>query len=162
MTLKLNKSTAARGIPTASDAELEWLLSTTRRELHKRRRQRVREAEQARWRGLSNFLTGVTWALACRQSLRRSKGHTPDTGKTPASGEMWWPYEMLTAARAEVKERTWSPLTATCAGHVMNWLNVELHRTPPREDVAFKFHVRMAAPQYAAVHFDENVLTGRS
>lgn len=51
----------------------------------------------AGYQGLSNFMLGATRALACRATLRASKGHKPfahlvsphTAGGTPTSGEMW-------------------------------------------------------------------------
>lgn len=63
------------------------------------------------YRGLANFMAGVTWALACRAALRKSKGHE-GFGKRPAAGDMWLPRELLYAVRHQVKELGWHPITA--------------------------------------------------
>lgn len=83
----------------------------------------ARVAERRRqgegYRGLANFMAGVTWALACRATLRYSKDH-PGYGKRPASGEMWLPRELLTAVRSQVKAAGWHPITAESAQVVLH------------------------------------------
>lgn len=112
------------------------LIKLARRELWERHEERVRERERfaAAMNGMANVMAGVTWALACRQSLRRSKGHVPDTGVRPQSGEMWLPRELLYAVRHEVKERHWSPLSSenwdNCRGH----LSAEATRRAPADE----------------------------
>lgn len=147
-----------------TDKQLRLAIKKARQELARRNAEKwaLKGRVGAGMAGMANFMAGVTWALACRQSLRRSKEHTPDTGKRPASGEMWLPKELLYAARHEVKERQWTPLTQDYASQVIHNLRVEAAKagyTPP-EVGAVAFHVKMAAPQYGAVYF--NALTGRS
>lgn len=107
------------------------------------------------FQGMANFMAGVTWALACRASLRESKGHLPAGGVRPQSGEMWLPRELLTAVRHQVKARGWHPITSTDWDTVRANLSAEALAAsrPPRhrdEPMAVKFAVRMAAPTYTA------------
>ncbi len=115
------------------------------------------ERKKAGFEGLRNVMAGVTWALACRQSLRRSKGHEPDTGKGPQSGEMWLPREMLTALRLEVKTRTWSPLGCADWTAVHNWLRVEAQRKKPPADGGTVQFVIPFARETAVMHLSDRV-----
>lgn len=136
-----------RKLAELSRTDLLWLARKARRELNRRftSERAHREDLDGALHGMANVMAGVTWALACRQSLRRSKDHSPDTGKRPASGEMWLPYELLTALRHEIKERRWSPLGARCWADVQSWLTVEAGRKPePVGPMAVAFRVRMA------------------
>jgi hypothetical protein len=154
--------------------DVHKLLKLTRAELALRWEEQQAEVAWVRagFTGLANFMAGVTWALACRQTLRRSKGHTPDTGKRPQSGEMWLPREMLYAVRHEVKDRRWSPLSQPDARGCLEWLKAEATRRPQvseqeadglegmmsgnaRDFRATQFHVKMAAPVYGSVTFDD-------
>ncbi len=147
MTGKLNRDTARRVFPAMSKADLMWMGRQIRLELQERYEETARHRERvaAAMAGMANVMAGVTWALACRQSLRRSKDHWPDWGIRPASGEMWLPWEILTALRAEIKGRRWSPLGMRDAGSVLNWLTIERDRKPePEGDFAVQFRVRMA------------------
>lgn len=109
------------------------------------------------YRAMANFMSGVTWAMACRASLRASKGHEPMFGKRPAAGNMWLPRELLTAVRHQVKELGWHPITSVSADVVIqNLKGQEASARAPKniqEDRlhAVQFAVRMAAPTYAAV-----------
>lgn len=124
--------------------DLHWLIKNARRELVRRHREAEAsyKARQEGFRGLKNFMSGVTWALACRASLRKSKGHT-GFGKRPASGAPWMPWEILYAAREEVKEKHWSPLTQQSADEVLVRLNVQANRKPEPEG---DFEVRFIIP----------------
>lgn len=86
------------------------------------------------YRAMANFMAGVTWALACRWSLRDSKDHHPFAGVRPQSGEMWLPRELLTAVRHQVKARGWHPITSVTAADVLNNLAAEASRHPVRAD----------------------------
>lgn len=86
----------------------------TRRVEHLERRRKQDHAMT----GMANFMAGVTWALACRASLRYSKGHQ-GYGKRPASGEMWLPRELLIAVRHQVKTAGWHPITSESAAVVL-------------------------------------------
>lgn len=110
--------------------DLHWFVKQAKKEIHARWEDRRAFSERlaGAFAGMANVMAGVTWALACRDSLRRSKGHVPTGGKRPASGEMWLPREILTALRAEIKERRWSPLGAEHWGNVSAWLKVESQR----------------------------------
>ncbi len=136
-------------LEAVSNKDLHRLARLVNRE--KRDRWEARQRDEARYRGamigMANAMAGVTWALACRNSLRASKGHTPPGGKCPQSGEMWMPRELLYAARAEVKERGWSPLTAACWSDVQSHLQAEAKRKPvpePDDIYATAFRVRFA------------------
>lgn len=138
-----------------SNKDLHWLLKNARRELVRRHREAEAsyKARQEGFQGLKNFMAGVTWALACRASLRKSKGHT-GFGKRPASGAPWMPWEILYAAREEVKEKHWSPLTQQSADAVLVRLNVQANRKPePTGDYAVSFKIPFAK-EYAQVNID--------
>jgi hypothetical protein len=64
------------------------------------------------YRAMSNFMSGVTWAMACRAALRESMHHTPRGGIRPQSGEMWLPREVLRARGRHLAKYGWDPLTA--------------------------------------------------
>lgn len=125
------------------------------------------------YRGLANFMAGVTWALACRQALRESKDH-PGFGKRPAAGDMWLPRELLLAVRAQVKERGWHPITAASWGTVRERLLAEpryragLQREREVQEGVFhqqQFAVRMAshtASRFVDDRFDQFYLGGRT
>lgn len=145
-------------LPNLDAKDLHWLIRKARRELKTRweEQAQLRDRVGGAMTGMANVMAGVTWALACRQSLRRSKEHSPDVGKRPASGEMWLPHELLYALRHEVKERQWSPLGAKTAQDVLSWLNTEATRhTGPRPTGAVAFRVRMAGPTYGIACFDD-------
>jgi hypothetical protein len=156
-----------------SRTDLLWLARKARKELNRRfTSERVRRGAVAgAMQGLANVMAGVAWALACRDSLRRSKGHLPTYGKRPASGEMWLPWELMYALRHEVKERQWSPLGAKTAQDVLRWLAVEHGRKIGRANPAFRegpggieavtaFRVPFAS-ETAALHIDLAALEQR-
>lgn len=94
--------------------------------------------------GMANVMAGVTWALACRQALRESKGHEPVGGKRPASGEMWLPRELLYAVRHQVKARGWHPITALNWGVVKANLEAEARPATPKTIDVFGEEVTVA------------------
>lgn len=164
MTIVRDKTLSA--IRQLSRKDLHWLKKQVKKELAARYLDdRAFEEEYAAgMAGMSNVMAGVAWALACRDSLRRSKGHTPTYGKQPASGEMWLPRELLIALRAEIKERRWSPLGALNANDVLNHLAAESKRRAPISDAeadelaadmvkVAHFQVRMAS-ETATVHIN--------
>lgn len=110
-----------------SRRQLHKLTKLTRRELESRWQfdEALKEWKVGGYRGLANFMAGVTWAMACRESLRRSKGHSPPGGQRPQSGQMWLPAEMLYAVRHQVKDRGWHPITSANAQVVLNNLKAE-------------------------------------
>lgn len=143
---------AIAGMP---QRDLHKVNKIVKQELHARWQEREEDRRRlgAAMTGMANVMAGVTWALACRQSLRRSKGHTPDTGKRPQSGEMWLPRELLYAVRHEVKDRQWSPLTQPSAQATMQWLANERPEPAPDavtfEEAATAFNI----PALRAVQF---------
>lgn len=151
MTETMQRDATKERLAALGRKDLLWLKKQLRRELHRRWVDGRADAVRKRhgWIGLANFMAGVTWALACRDALRRSKGHLPTWGKRPQSGEMWLPKEMLTALRADIKDRGWSPLAAGC------WSDVHSRLTHVRgaesdEPFAVQFAVRMAGETAAA------------
>lgn len=136
-----------------------------KKELHLRWQEREyeRRVQGAAMQGMANVMAGVTWALACRQSLRRSKGHAPDVGKRPQSGEMWLPRELLYAVRHEVKERQWSPLTQPDARGCLQWLGAEASRKPV-QDVGddFEAGALFNVPSLKAVKFTGRMARGEA
>jgi hypothetical protein len=170
--MKLNRGIARRALPAASKSDLLWLKRRIQQELRERWQdeQALKARTLAAMQGMANVMAGVAWALACRDTLRRSKGHTPTGGKRPASGEMWLPRELLIALRAEIKERKWCPLGCASALECLNWLQVEAGRKPTVSDAdadgfaaamasdagdlkVAQFKVRMAS-ETCAVRFD--------
>lgn len=154
----IQRSATREKLANLGRKDLLWLKKQVRRELKFRWQtgQAALAWKRHGWIGLANFMAGVTWAMACRQSLRRSKGHAPDTGVRPQSGEMWMPRELLYALRHEVKERGWSPLAASCWSDVHSRLT---HVPSPREgqeDGAVAFKVRLVR-ETAAAHIDTRV-----
>ena len=134
-------------------------------ELHRRFVDRKTEEADALARAegackaMANFMAGVTWALAARESLRKSKGHTPAGGVRPQSGQMWTLREIITAVRSQVKERGWHPITAESWEVVRNSLQAEARGVrEPDSMSAVQFGVRMAAPVYAAVAISDRVI----
>lgn len=101
-------------------ADVHKMLRLGRAELKQRHEDQKLEKARASegYRGLSNFMAGVTWAMACRAALRESKGHE-GVGKRPAAGDMWLPRELLYAVRHQVKKLGWHPITAD------NWTTVQ-------------------------------------
>lgn len=110
-----------------SRKQLHKLVKLSRRELESRWQfdEALKKWKAGGYRGLSNFMAGVTWAMACRQSLRQSKGHAPPGGQRAQSGQMWLPAELLYAVRHQVKDRGWHPITATSARVVLDNLQAE-------------------------------------
>lgn len=144
--MSINKTLTLDKLTELSGDDLRWLIisATAEREYRKLVHLTRKRFEREGWQGLCNFMAGVTWAMACRASLRESKGHNP-VGKGLASGEMWFPWEMLYAARHEAKMRGWSPLSQQQASAVVTKLLTEAQRkTPPKEAIAVQFQVRMA------------------
>lgn len=133
-----------------SRKQLHKLMKLCRRELNARWQfdEALKEWKLEGFRGLANFMAGVTWAVACRAALRESKGHTPVGGKRAQSGEMWLPRELLTAVRHQVKDRGWHPITAPSAEAVLNELAAEDRaRQPLPADYAERFNaVRFVIP----------------
>lgn len=131
-----------------SKKDLHWVLKQARRELSARHQAAwaLKERVGGAMLGMANVMAGVTWALACRDTLRRSKGHLPTYGKRPASGEMWLPRELLYALRHEVKERGWCPLSAENATQALQHLNAEANRRkgPLPESGYAEFRIRLA------------------
>ena len=78
---------------------------------------------------------------------------------------MWLPRELLTALRYEVKERKWCPLGAADWSDVKRWLYVEsqYHVAAAKREELEKsgdlgvatFRIRMAAPTYGMVRFED-------
>lgn len=128
--MSINRTKTSERILDLETRDLHWLVKHARKEIHARWQDRelLKQRVGAAMTGMANAMAGVTWALACRDSLRRSKGHTPTGGRRPQSGEMWLPREQLTALRAEIKERRWSPLGAESWVKVRDWLVVESQR----------------------------------
>lgn len=103
-----------------SDRDLGKMARLIAKERTSRYLERINERQRAilGFMGLANFMAGVTWALACRASLRHSKEHR-GYGKRPASGEMWLPRELLYAVRHQVKDAGWHPITSETAAVVL-------------------------------------------
>lgn len=126
--------------------DLRKLIKFARRELSERNAERwaLKERLPGAFQGMANVMAGVTWALACRASLRASKGHRPAAGTRPASGEMWLPAELLKACRLDVKEKGWSPLTAPYFTHFQAQFGKNYRAPDSDEPVDVQFAVRMA------------------
>lgn len=142
-----------------SDKDLNRIkrLLTTEKSTRYTERLQARARTLGGYRAMANFMAGVTWAMACRASLRASKGHEPMFGKRPAAGNMWLPRELLTAVRHQVKELGWHPITSASADVVIQNLkgqaaaaNAPKHIQEDRLHTV-QFAVRMAAPTYAMV-----------
>lgn len=137
----------------------------TQRQLHKLKRiinreltaryqatEALKERMAGGLQGMANVMAGVTWALACRQALRESKGHEPVGGKRPASGEMWLPRELLYAVRHQVKARGWHPITA------LNWDVVRANlaaeaRAASRPPVSESIHAELDGSRMSVAKF---------
>lgn len=126
----VNRELTRRKVKELSRKDLHWMKKQLAKELHARYELDKAWKADVAWAmaGMANVMAGVTWALACRETLRKSKGHTPAGGKRPQSGEMWLPREILIALRAEVKERGWCPLGVAEWQDVKRWLYVEGQR----------------------------------
>lgn len=157
-------------ISNLSNRHVHKLIRLARRELTDRHQ--AAEALNKRaadgFRAMANFMAGVTWALACRASLRESKGHDPAYGKRPAAGDMWLPRELLTAVRHQVKARGWHPITAPDWTNVQCNLEAEQRRTargvtPEQSFQAVQFRIpfaRQEARQVINDRFDSYIDLG--
>lgn len=142
----INRTLTLGKLTELSGDDLRWLVHHAKAEQVRRRVAHILERQHKQWAftGLANFMAGVTWALACRATLRASKEHPP-IGKGLASGEMWYPWEMVYAVRHEVAQRGWSPIGAKSAGDVVVKLLTESQRKDTsKTPAAVTFHIPFA------------------
>lgn len=85
-------------IPRWSSKDLFKVRKAVNSELRSRVNARLqRDTDLAEgWHGFANVMFGVTVALACRETLRWSKGHSP-RGTQPMHGACWTPSEIAEA-----------------------------------------------------------------
>lgn len=143
----VNWAKTEAGLCLLSDKVIRKLIRLARRELGERINQRweQKQALGPAMQGMANFMAGVSWAMACRESLRRSKDHAPVFGVRPQSGEMWLPSELLRALRLDIKEKQWSALTAPNVMQFQAQYAAHRGRRPePREGGAVQFRIPLA------------------